>query len=88
MSEYLFCTGDIKTLDYCMEVYKQFVNRELLDFFIADKWEIVHALKKMRSELFNFKMHLEGLFMLIFRLLKKKKNLENVAKTEKLFKKN
>ena len=32
-------------------------------------------------------MHLEGLFMLIFRLLKKKKNLKNLAKTEKLFKK-
>ena len=42
----------------------------------------------MRSELFNFKMHLEGLFMLIFRLLQKKSKFENLAKTEKLFKKN
>ena len=32
-------------------------------------------------------MHLEGLFMLIFRLLQKKLKFENLAKTEKLFKK-
>ena len=59
-----------------------------LIFFIADKWEIVHALKKMQSNLFNFKMHLERLFMLIFRLLQKKSKFENLTKTEKLFKKN
>ena len=83
LSEDLFCTGDTEMLDYCIEVYKQFVNCEPLDFFLADKWEIVHALKKMRSELFNFKMHLEGLFMLIFRLLQKKSKFENLPKTEK-----
>ena len=33
LSEDLFCTGDIQTLDYCMEVYKQFDNNETLDFF-------------------------------------------------------
>ena len=31
LSEDLFCTGDIETLDYCVEVYKQFINN---DFFI------------------------------------------------------
>ena len=46
LSKDLFCTEDTETLDYCMEVYKQFVNREPLNSFIADKWEIVHALKK------------------------------------------
>ena len=35
LSEDLFCTGDIETLDYCMEVYKQFVNREQFDFFYS-----------------------------------------------------
>ena len=32
LREDLFCTGDIETLDYCMEVYKQFVNRDKLIF--------------------------------------------------------
>ena len=34
LTEDLFCPGDIETLDYCVEVYWQFVGRELLDFFI------------------------------------------------------
>ena len=70
-----------------MEVYKQFINRELLDFFIADQWEIVRALKKMRGELINFKMHLEGLFMLIFRLLQKNQNLKISLKQKNCLKK-
>ena len=39
----VFCTGDIETLDYCMEVYSftslQFLNKEPLDFFISGCWE-------------------------------------------------
>ena len=70
-----------------MKVYKQFVNREPVDFFVADKWEIVRALKKMRSELINFKMHLEGLFKLIFRLLQKNQNLKILLKQKNCLKK-
>ena len=33
----LFCTGDIETVDYCMEVYQQFIKREPFGFFIIDK---------------------------------------------------
>ena len=36
LTEDLFCTGDIETLDYCMEVHRQFVSREPLYFFIRD----------------------------------------------------
>ena len=32
LSEDLFSNGDIMTLDYCMEVYRQYKNNELLDF--------------------------------------------------------
>ena len=32
LSEDLFCTGDIETVDYCMEIYRQYSNNELLDF--------------------------------------------------------
>ena len=41
----LFATGDIETLDYCLEIYRQHLNHEKLDFFIADKWEIKEIMK-------------------------------------------
>ena len=53
LSEDLFCTGDIETVDYCMEVYRQYLNKEPLDFFISSTWEIERALQKIESELFN-----------------------------------
>ena len=33
LSKDLFATGDIETLDYCLEVYRQHLNHEKLDFF-------------------------------------------------------
>ena len=43
LSKDVFCTGNIETLDYCMEVYSftslQFLNKEPLDFFISGCWE-------------------------------------------------
>ena len=50
----LFCTGNIETLNYCMEVYRQFNNQEPLDIFISDNWELRLALTKLRDELFHF----------------------------------
>ena len=35
-----FCTGDIETVDYFMEVYRQYLNNEPLEFFISGRWEI------------------------------------------------
>ena len=35
LSEDLFSTGDIMTLDCCMEVYRQYKNNEPLDFFYS-----------------------------------------------------
>ena len=32
LREDLLCTGDIETVDYCMFVYKQFLNHEPFDF--------------------------------------------------------
>ena len=49
----LFCTGDIETLNYWMEVYRQFNNQEPLDIFISDNWELRLALTKLRDELFH-----------------------------------
>ena len=33
-SENLFSTGDIRTVDYCMEIYRQYKNREPFDFLL------------------------------------------------------
>ena len=66
LSEDLFCTGDIETVDYCMEVYRQYLNKKPLDFFISGTWEIERALQKMESELFQFSECLEKLFTLFY----------------------
>ena len=88
LSKDLFSTGDIETLDYCMEVYRQWENREPFDFFIADKWEIRDALWKMQGELLNFRSYLERLFTLLYSLFPKKSKFRNdLNHTKQLFKK-
>ena len=47
LSEDLFCTGDIETVNYCMEVYRQLLYNKLLDFFISGRWEIELALRNI-----------------------------------------
>ena len=88
LSEDLLCTGDIETVDYCMEVYRQFLNHEPLDFFIFGRWEIELALRNMKSELFRFSELLERLFILSYLSLfpKKSKFRKNLDGTEQLFK--
>ena len=72
LSEDLSCTGDIETVDYCMEVYRQFLNNKPLDFFISGGWEIELALPNIKSELFRFNKSLEILFSLFYSLFPKK----------------
>ena len=72
LSEDMFCTGDIVTVDCCMEVYTQFLNNEPFDFCIAATKEIMDKIDKIDIELFNFQQHLERLFRLFYSLLPKK----------------
>ena len=86
LSKDLFCTGDIEALDYCIEVYRQFNNREPLDFFISDKWELRLAFTKLRDKLFHFEFCLKTLFTLLYSFFPTKSNFrENLIKTEQLF---
>ena len=88
LSEDLFCTGDIETVDYCMEVYRQFLNNKPLDFFISGRWEIELALRNIKSELFRFSESLERLFTLFYSLFpKNSKFRKNLHDTKQLFKK-
>ena len=84
----MFCTGDIETVDYCMEVYRQFLNNKPLDFFISGNWEIQLALQNIKRELFRFSEGLERLFILFYSLFpKKSKFRKNLNDTKLLFKK-
>ena len=83
----LFATGDIETLDYCLEVYRQHLNHEKLDFFIADKWEIKDCLKTIERTLLNLEFNLNKIFSFIYTLFpKSSKFRKDLQKTEELFK--
>lgn len=71
LTEDLFATIDIETLDYCMEVYQQYINCEKLDFFIANKDELKKALERLQRVLFNLKLNLERLLVIICSLFPK-----------------
>ena len=81
LSEDLFCTGDIETVDYCMEVYRQFLNNKPLDFFISGNWEIQLALQNIKRELFRFSKGLERLFIYSIVCFQKNQNLEKISMT-------
>ena len=72
LSEDFFCTGDIQTLNYCMKVYSQFLNNELLDFFISGHWEIELTFQNMKRELDKFIDELEEIFQTLFSFILKK----------------
>ena len=85
MSEDLFRTGDIETLDFYMETYRRYINKEALAHNI---WDILSTFKKMKDELFNFSFYLQALFSIFYQLfLKKSKFRNDLLKTEQLFKK-
>ena len=87
LSNKIFLTSDIETLDYCMEVYRQHLNNERMDFFIADKWELHETLRTIERVLFNLKLNLTRLFTIMYNLFpKNSKFRKDLKKTEELFK--
>ena len=70
-----------------MKVYRQFLNNELLDFFMSDHWEIELACQNMKRKLDKFIDKLEKIFRTLFSLIpKKSKFKKNLNKTKLLFK--
>ena len=89
LSEDLFCTGNIETLGYCMELYSQFLNKKPLDFFVSGCWEIELACQRMERELEKFLIELEKIFFSLYSLIQNKSKLKkNLHDTKLLFKKN
>ena len=76
----LFCTGEIETLNYCMEVYWQFINKEKLDI----SQELKLALTNLRDELSNFQFYLEKLLTTLHFFLPEKYK-ETLDKTKQIF---
>lgn len=59
LSNDLFCTGEIQTIDYSLEVYWQFLNNESFDPLLWNSFEIKLTLTKLHPELLNFKKQIK-----------------------------
>ena len=88
LSQDFFCTGDIETLDFCMETYRCYINKPPLAHNIFMKWDILSTFKKRKDKLFNFSFYLQALFSIFYQLFPKKSKFRNdLLKTEQLYKK-
>ena len=70
LTDDLFCTGEIQTIDYCLEVYRQYIENEDFDPFLYNALEINLTLRSLKPELEDFYKNLEKLFIQLFKLLK------------------
>ena len=55
LSDDMFSTGDIQTIDYCLEAYRQYTSGEAFDSFLWNAWEIERTLSLLQPELVKFK---------------------------------
>ena len=67
LADDLFCTGDIQTIDYDLEVYKQYVRNEDVDPFFYNSFEINLTLT---PELEKFYKNLEKFTPRLIKFLK------------------
>ena len=81
LSEDMFCTGDIATVDYCMEIYRQFLSGELFDFSMVGMRKIREALHQIHQELKIFQEKSEQLFRCSIIYYLKTQNLEKILMT-------
>ena len=51
----MFSTYDIQTIDYYLEVYKQYTSGEVLYSFLWNAWVIERTLSLLQPELLKFK---------------------------------
>ena len=84
LSEDLFCTRDIDTNNYCLEIFEQYVQKQKLDFFLEDSREIQEILKLLVIELKKFDELLQKLMQIIFlfipRNTREEKKNQNIQK--------
>ena len=76
LSDDMFSTGDIQTIYYCLEVYRQYISGERFDHFLWNAWEIERTLSLLQPELIKFKKETIKLFIQIKKLI----NKDSIAK--------
>ena len=55
LSDDIFSTGDIRTIDYCLEVYRKYISGERFDNFLWNAWEIKRTLSLLQPKLIKFR---------------------------------
>ena len=55
LSDDIFSTGDIRTIDYCLEVYRKYISGERFDNFLWNAWEIERTLSLLQPNLIKFR---------------------------------
>ena len=70
LADDLFCTGDIQTIDYALEVYEQYVRNEDFDPILYNSFEINLTLKLLKPELEKFYKNLEKFTPRLIKFLK------------------
>ena len=88
LNEGLFCTGDIETVGYFMEVCSQFLNKKPLDFFLSGCWEIQLACRCMERELEKFLIELEKIFFYYLVFFQINQNFQKIYLTQSYCSKN
>lgn len=83
LSEDFFCTGDIDTNNYCLEVFEQYVQKQKLDFFLEESIEIWEILKLLVIEFKKFEKLLQKLMQIIFLFIPRNTREEKKIKTFK-----
>ena len=76
LSDDMFSTGDIQTIDSCLEVFRQYTSGEALDSFLWNAWEIERTLSLLQPELVKFKKD----SIKFFRQTKKPIRKDSIAK--------
>ena len=76
LSDEMFSTGNIRTTDYCLEVYRQYISGERFNHFLWNAWEIERTLSLLRPKLIKFKKETIKLFIQIKKLI----NKDSIAK--------
>ena len=84
LSDDLFCTGDLRTRQDCIDVYEQFMNNEPLNFFNCNE-EIGEIMKFTDKEVKNFKKLLTDLLTIFPCLIKKSRNEDVFEELKKYF---
>ena len=71
LSDNMFSTGDIRTIDYCLEVYRQYTSGEAFDHLLWNAWKIEMTLSLLQPELLSFKKETIKIFRYIKKLIHK-----------------